>query len=429
MITYSPRALWSLFVLVSLALTVGMSRTSSAQTPSCGNAYYDDGSPVGVSYFSDCAGDPNCMMGVRFELVDFGYEPGHVEITGFCANNVIDSGEGARPGEVFIYPDDNGRPDDSVVLGHGTIHTGNGAGASIVMLDDPLILYGDFWLVNRGYAPFARSNIYMEGDIQSDGGHSYYSTGGIQGLVNQDPWGYDYGDWCLRAYLQPVERSYLTAGIAHTTGANDTQWRSKLAVLNPSEMPAEATLRYLYGSASATETIQLGPGELAAWDDVAVDLFGVAGESSGSIRVDADGPLEVTARTYHAGDEGTVGQTFPGVPIGEAMTSGQLGLLPLISNTAAFRTNVGFINLGSEQARVRVTLYDASRLMLGSKNILIEPGASKQQNDIFGAVGAGTVANGYATVEVLTLDANVWGYASVVDNATGDPTTVRLTIQ
>lgn len=426
---YSPRALWSLLVLVGLALTVGMSETSSAQTPSCGNAYYDDGSPAAVHYLLDCAGDPNCMMGVRFELADFGYEPGHVEITGFCAGNVIDSGEGARPGEVFIYPDDNGHPDDSVVLARGTIHTGNGTGASIVMLDDPLILYGDFWLINRGYAPFARSNIYMEGDSLSDTGHSYYSTGGIQDLVNQDPWSDEFGDWCLRAYLRPVERSYLTAGIAHTSGANDTQWRSKLAVLNPSEMPAEATLRYLYGSASATETIQLGPGELAAWDDVAVDLFGVAGESSGAIRVDADGPLEVTARTYSVGDAGTVGQTFPGVPLGDAMTSGQLGLLPLICNTTALRTNVGFINLGGDQARVRVTLYDASRVMLGSKNLLIEPGGWKQQSDIFGTVGAGTVANGYATVEVLTLDAKVWGYASVVDNATGDPTTVRLTIQ
>ena len=45
MITYSPRAPWSLFVLVSLALTVGMSRTSSAQTPSCGNAYDETDPP------------------------------------------------------------------------------------------------------------------------------------------------------------------------------------------------------------------------------------------------------------------------------------------------------------------------------------------------------------------------------------------------
>ena len=33
----------------------------------------------------------------------------------------------------------------------------------------------------------------------------------------------------------------------------------------------------------------------------------------------------------------------------------------------------------------------------------------KQQNDIFGAVGAGTVDNGYAMVEVMTDGGRVWG--------------------
>jgi DNA-binding PadR family transcriptional regulator len=39
------------------------------------------------------------------------------------------------------------------------------------------------------------------------------------------------------------------------------------------------------------------------------------------------------------------------------------------------------------------------------------------------------VADGYATVEVLTEGGSVWGYASVIDNATGDPTTVPMAIQ
>lgn len=425
----TTRALCTAFTMICLAVAAGLPGVAQAQTLDCGNAAYDDGVADGAWYFDGGrAGDPDYMYAVFFDLDDFGYEPGRVEITGFCAGNLIDVGfRAAWPNEVYIYPDDNGTPDDSVVLGHGTIHTGTGLGASVVMLDEPAILYGNFWLVSRGYAPFASSDFNMEADPEPDSGHSYTSTTGIDGLelIQAE----DGGDRLLRAYLQPVERSYLTAGMAHASGVNDSQWRSKMAVLNTTEMPLEVTLSYVHGGGTATETIMLAAGELMAWDDVAVDLFGVSGESSGSIQVDADGPVLVTARTFNVSDMGTFGQFLPGVAPGETMTSGQTGLLSQLSNTAAFRTNVGFINLGDQQVQVRVTVYDGSGAMLGTRNMTIAPGSWKQQNDIFGAVGAGTVDNGYATIEVLTDGGQVWGYASVVDNATGDPTTVPVAIQ
>jgi hypothetical protein len=416
-------------MMICLALVGGAAGVASAQTLDCGNAGYDDGIADGAWFFGGgFAGDPDHMYAVFFALDDFGYEPGRVEITGFCAGNQIDVGfNAAWPNEVFIYPDDNGRPDDGVVLGQGTIHTGTGLGASIVMLDEPVILHGDFWLVVRGFAPFERSDFNMEADIAPDSGHSYVSETGISGLAPIQP--EDGGDRILRAYLQPVERSYLTAGMAHASGANDSQWRSKMAVLNTAGRDVEVTLSYAHGSGTDTETVTLPAGGMMAWDDVAVDLFGTPGESSGSIKVDADGPVLVTARTFNIGDAGTFGQFLPGVPAGDSMTSGQTGLLSQLSNNSAFRTNVGFINLGEQQVQVRVTVYDGSGLMLGTRNIAVGPGNWKQQNDIFSAVGAGTVDNGYATVEVMTDGGTVWGYASVVDNATGDPTTVPVAIQ
>ena len=417
-------------LILCVALAAGLAGTADAQTLSCGNAFYDDGMTDGVWYFAPggFAGDPDHMEAVYFELADFGYEPGRVEITGFCAGNLVDlEYHAAWPNEVFIYPDDNGRPDDSVVLGHGTVHTGTGLGASVVMLDEPVILDGDFWLVSRGHAPFANSDFNMEADAVPDGGHSYRSTTGIAGLAPIQP--DDGGDRMLRAYLQPVERSYLAAGMAHASGANNSQWRSKMALLNTSDRLVEATVRYRHGSGTATETVALAAGELVSWDDVAVDLFGMGGESSGSIQVDADGPVLVTARTYNEGAAGTFGQFLPGVAIRQTMTSGQTGVLSQLANNAAFRTNVGFINLGDEQVQVRVKVFDGMGAELGTRNIAVGPGAWKQQNDIFGAVGAGPVDNGYATVEVLTDGGEVWGYASVVDNATGDPTTIPVSIQ
>lgn len=414
---YRARTLWREPALLGLALTLGLAGNAVAQTVPCGNAFYDDGVPV-TGLEGGSAGDRQHVAAVRFSLADFGYEAGRVELAGFCATDTIgDYFGGEQSNEVFVYPDDNSRPDDSVVLAHGTIQIGGARGAATVMLDDPVTLHGDFWLVNLGYT-------YMEIDASPDGGRSYFSHYGIDALEPSS-----IGDSCLRAYLQPARWSYQAGGIAHTSGASGSQWRSKLAVLNTADAPNEAALRYLYGSSTVEVTVQLGPGELRVWDDVVVDLFGVAGESSGAIKVRADEPVLVAARTFNASVDGTFGQFMPAVREADGMSFGELGRLSLLSSTVAFRTNVGFLNLGTQRAEVRVTLHDATGTVLGTLEIAVPAGRWRQQNDIFGAVGAGEVANGYAKVELLTEGAAVWGYASVIDNSTGDPTMVPLAVE
>ncbi len=420
-------------LLFCCALACSLAGPAFAQNFACGNAGYDDGATSDVWYFGGFgAGNPDLMYAVFFDLADFGYEAGEVEIAGFCAGNEFDIGFGAAwPNEVFIYADDNGVPDESVMLGHGTIHTGTGLGQSVVMLDEPVILHGDFWLVNRGHAPFANSDFNMESDAAPDSGHSYRSETGINGLQPTNE-----GDYILRAYLQPVSRSYLTGGLAHAPGANNSQWRSKFGILNTSDRTVEAMVTFARAGANpVTMNVTLGPGELRTWDDVVVDLFGITEDVAGSISVDADYPVVVTARTFNQGDSGTFGQFLPGVSMYQAMAYGEMGALSQLTNNGSFRTNVGFINLGIDDAKaagdvqIRITVYDGSGSMIGTKNLTAGEGQWKQQNDIFGAVGAGTVDNGYAMVEVMTDGGRVWAYASVVDNETGDPTTIPVEIQ
>jgi hypothetical protein len=396
----------------------------AAQSSAC-NVGYDDGESVEFFWFGGGqAGDPDKMVAVKFELADFGYEPGTVEIMAFCAGNQLPI-EGLWPNEVFLYPDVDGAPDDSVVLAQGTIITGNGAtGESVVVLDEPVTLHGDFWLVNRGWAPHAFTDFNMECDEAGDGGQSFVSDSGIAGL---EP--FTDADWMLRAALQPTDRSYLVAGMAHGEGANSSQWRSKLALLNTSDAMASATVIFVQGSGIDSVDVNLMPGELVAWDDVAIDLFG-ADDSSGSIRVDADRPVVVTARTYNQSTGGTFGQFLPGVLQGDTLTSGEVGVLSQLANNDQFRTNIGFINLGDEACRVQVTLYDALGNETGStRTIRTEPSGWKQDNDIFNRAGAGEHDNAYAKAEVLTADCTVWGYASVVDGGFGDPTTIPMTVE
>ena len=226
------------------------------------------------------------------------------------------------------------------------------------------------------------------------------------------------------------EYVYHVAGIAHAPGAAGTNWRSKLSLLNLGAVTATVGVDYVRTSKVAAESISLGAGQLQAWDDVAVDLFGVSGSSSGAVRVDSSQPLVVLARTYNVGADGTYGQFLPGVLAADGLSYGATGVISQLVKSAAFRTNIGFVNLGdTASCRVRVTLHAAGGAAVGSPRTLTVPADGwNQVNDIFTAAGAGNRANAYATVEVLTAGCRVWGYGSVVDNATGDPTTIPLSV-
>ena len=149
-----------------------------------------------------------------------------------------------------------------------------------------------------------------------------------------------------------------------------------------------------------------------------------------SVEVSSDVPVLVTARTYNQGTSGTFGQYLPGADAGQALASGQLGVLPQIKNTSAFRTNVGFVNLGTSPSTVRVRLYSAAGGQLGSAlTRTLNPGEWKQISDVYAEAGTGSSNLGMATVEVVSGDGPIWAYASVVDNTSNDPTTVPVFVQ
>jgi len=414
--------------VVTALLLAFCAGAGNAHAQSGCSASYADGTSVGFKFFpgGGRAGDPDYMYAVRFDLADFGYEPGKVEITAVCAGNQIDSGDGVFANEVFIYPDAEGVPDDSVVLGHGTILSGNGvSGEEVIVLDRPVVLHGDFWVVNRGYPRYTGTDFNMEFDTDPDSGHSYWSEEGVDGL-NQDDLD---GDWMLSANLREPERTFLVGGMAHSEGANDSQWRSKLVLLNPTGIEAGAALEYVSDIETTPVDVTLLPGELAAWDDVTVELFG-ADSTSGAIRVDANGPVVVTARTYNLSDDGTFGQFLPGLTEDQAMVTGQTALLSQLASNARFRTNIGFVNLADKQCRVEITLHDASGNPVGDVRTLRIPASSwNQENDIFTKAGAGEQDNAWARVELVTNACAVWGYASVIDQTSNDPTTIPMIVE
>jgi hypothetical protein len=171
----------------------------------CGNAGYDNGVAGGAAYFEGgMAGDPDHLFAVKIELADFARPAGQTEITGFCATDQISVAGGPWPNEVFIYPDVGGQPNEEIILGRGTIWTGQGTGEWEVGLAEPALLDGDFWIVNRGYGTWEGEDFNMEFDEASNVGQSYSSSSGIEGLsLTTD------GNYMLRAVLDQDEDTIL----------------------------------------------------------------------------------------------------------------------------------------------------------------------------------------------------------------------------
>jgi hypothetical protein len=223
------------------------------------------------------------------------------------------------------------------------------------------------------------------------------------------------------------DQRLLVAGIAETGGAAQTRWKSNLALLNLSGATVVADLTYRHSGGDAEVSLTLVDGELVELEDVAGEFFGEAG-TAGSVEVASDAPLVVTARTFNDSPTGTFGQFLPGVDEDSALANNEDGFLNQLKSTEDFRTNIGFTNYGSSECIVRTTLHDAGGALLRTIFTRVPAGGWSQENRVFQSVCADGCL-GYAVTRSMTSGCRVWTYGSVVDNASGDPTTVPVVIR
>lgn len=226
------------------------------------------------------------------------------------------------------------------------------------------------------------------------------------------------------------ERSFrqLVAGVARIPGAAGADWHSSLTVVNRTAETVDALLNFRSGSGEVSAAVTLTPGQERLWDDVVADLWGLQDAVSGAVEVRSTGPLLVTARTYNRSGAGSYGQFLPGCDEGDTVGVGASATLAPIRGGGSWRTNVGFLNLGESSCRVAVTLHDPEGATRGEVvEVEIAAGAWRQVASLAATAGAGTLDPGYATFEPLEEGCAVWGYASVIDNGTGDPTTIPMT--
>jgi len=213
---------------------------------------------------------------------------------------------------------------------------------------------------------------------------------------------------------------YLVPASAHAPGMAGTSWVSDVVVYNSSESSTDVNLFYFGGNDdhhSATgRPIPVPKNASVALGDVVSNTFG-QNSSTGTILIGSDKPLLVTSRTYNDASSGTYGQFVPGLSVDAALGPADEARLIGLTRSSGFRTNIGFANANGEELRVTVSLYRTNGDRIRQESYTVEPYGYLQKNDIIGI----NIPDAYAIVSSNTAGAKFFTYASVVDNASGDP--------
>ncbi|MCM3877230.1 MAG: PKD domain-containing protein [Thermoanaerobaculia bacterium] len=252
---------------------------------------------------------------------------------------------------------------------------------------------------------------------------------------------------------QPLN-AYRIPGIVRLAGANNTVWRSRFVLHNPSTSARQVSVLYSYVPCDATGCggrqlssgpgdISMAPGETKTWDDFpAAWLTAVPGGSVsdnvsyGSSYIDvapASGdtnqdPLLVLGETFNSQPAGPVGLQLSGftdLDGGSKTGAGKRLLLTGLASNDDFRTNVAFFltsgTRGSFNLRVLsdtgVTLKSFGWDLTGSS-----PFKQFSDTDLFGGVNK----SDRMSIIVDSFDGSpVAAYATIIDNRSGDATFVK----
>jgi hypothetical protein len=245
--------------------------------------------------------------------------------------------------------------------------------------------------------------------------------------------------------------AYRIPGIVRLTGANGEKWRSRFTMGNPSLTARNAHLRYSYvpcdaGGCRNRVTIEgdiaLNAGQsLGADDFVSTWLMLSAGiavsdtTSYQSAFLDVSPtagdpnqePLVVLGETYNATPNGHVGLQIPGyTPQDGASRVGANKRLVLtgLASTASYRTNLAlFVVAGANGKWCNAHVYSPQGTKLRDVPVLVDGFTQVSYGTLFGGL-SGDLSRLSIIVDSFDDGVTVGGYATIIDNTSGDATFV-----
>jgi len=223
------------------------------------------------------------------------------------------------------------------------------------------------------------------------------------------------------------------AAAASANGAGGTVWATDVGINNLSSDELTYKFQFLPRGADNTgvemsDSFTLAGNGSIAYRDIWNEMTGGNGSGAINVCVDSGDAAGITSRTFNTGDAGTFGQMIEGMR-GAApakVATGEKVRLGYLFENDTYRTNIGFMNAGATEITVMVEFFDHAGNSLGTKGVNLAPYSNNQWNKAYtlAPMNATGIVAGFADVWTDTADANFLTYASIVDNGTGDPTTI-----
>lgn len=308
------------------------------------------------------------------------------------------------------------------------------------------------WSVTSGYAlaafggddPFAPARHPLGADVVVPPGAEATFTLPLRAPDGESPPGRPYlSDWRMEragAGFGDLHRAEVTVArdgapevhyllaVAHTDGLNGTRWRTDVSLHNPGPTEARVAVAALLQDHDNEQprrverVIPAGRSERLV--DVLGTLFGVSGV--GALRLEVgSGEIQAVSRTYTLAGVGSCGQSMPALGAAAAVKPGGearlIGLARAAGFESGYRCNLGVLNTAPVAATVAVELRDGDGRPLGTRWLDLPPFGYQQVTDVFAAVTDGAVAQGVAVLRTTSSGGSFLGYATVIDNRSGDP--------
>ncbi|MEO8378943.1 MAG: PKD domain-containing protein [Acidobacteriota bacterium] len=215
----------------------------------------------------------------------------------------------------------------------------------------------------------------------------------------------------IQAVPAPSGDSLTVPVVGRAPGANGTFWRSDVTLFNPTTDRMVLNLRY----GTSNRTLALGGRDTEVLEDILSSFNQASG--SGALFVSwssGTGPV-VTSRTYTTTESGgTFGQSID--PIG-GLSSRMF--VPGLRNDSGYRSNVGVVNGGEESENVTLMVLSPSGTELARTTVTVA--ARAQMQYAVSALFPNVHASAFALAVQGDVNAQLFAYGSMVDNASGDP--------
>lgn len=236
----------------------------------------------------------------------------------------------------------------------------------------------------------------------------------------------------LLCVLMTLATAALGKDVYLTIGGSVGNFRTDARIFNPSSEKDITIQAYFLptsgdNSAVASKPLVVGKRRMVVLNDIVSSHFGASG--LGAIRLSSPDDFVATQRIYAQESAGTLGQFVPGLEVSAARKKGvliQMQANGLRGAKGTFRTNVGFVNPNSVAANVTFRLYDKNDAVVGQPlSKRLEP---------FGVIAPSEVRPFFNNVQGdfsdswLSFDSDqpIFGYASVLDNGSEDPTFIPM---